>query len=93
MAAREVRIEDINEVWTPVIAEIRDANGLVGEVIRDDRAAREAGDYRGRDYPYAVMREDAAIFACQIARAASVLASIWLYEWHRAGSPAACAGQ
>ena len=45
MAAREVRIEDINDVWTPVIAEIRDANGLVGEVIRDDRAARDAGDY------------------------------------------------
>ncbi len=93
MAAREVRVEEINDVWTPVIAEIRDANGLVGEVIRDDRAARDAGDYSGRDYQRAVMHEDAAMFARQIARAASVLASIWLYEWHRAGSPAKCAGQ
>jgi hypothetical protein len=93
MAGREVRIEDINDVWTPAIAEIRDANGLVGEVIRDDRAARDAGDYGGRDYQRAVMNEDAAMFARQIARAASVLASIWLCQWHRAGSRATCARQ
>jgi len=93
MAAREIRIEDINDVWTPSIAEIRDANGLVGEVIRDDRGARDAGDYGGHDYQRAVMREDAAMFAHQIARAASVLASIWLYEWRRAGSPATCAAR
>lgn len=93
MAAGEVLVADINDVWTPVIAEIRDANGLVGEVIRDDRAARDAGDYSGRDYQRAVMHEDAAMFAHQIARAASVLSSIWLYEWRRAGSPARCAGQ
>ena len=30
------------------------------------------------------------MIAGQIARAASVLASIWIYEWKRAGSPAAC---
>lgn len=93
MAVREIHVDQINDVWTPTIAEIRDANGLVGAVIRDDRAARDAGDYRGYDYQRAVMREDAATFAAQIARAASVLASIWLYEWHRASSPAACAGQ
>jgi hypothetical protein len=92
-AAHEVRIEDINDVWTPTIAEIRDANGLVGEVIRDDRAARDAGDYGGRDYQRAVMDKDAAMFARQTARAASVLASIWLYEWRRAGSPPTCAGR
>jgi len=93
MAASQVHIEDINDVWTPTIAEIRDANGLVGEVIRDDRAARDAGEYSHRDYQRAVMNQDAAMFAHQIARAASVLASIWLYEWHRAGSPAACTTQ
>jgi hypothetical protein len=90
-AERDVHVENINDVWTPVIAEIRDANGLVGEVIRADRAARDTGAYGGRDYEHAVMREDAAMFPHQVARAASVLASIWLYEWHRAGSPAACA--
>jgi zinc dependent phospholipase C len=93
IASREVHIEDINDTWTPAIAEIRDAHGLVEELIRDDRAARDAGDYRGYEYQNALMHEDAAMFARQIARAASVLASIWLYEWHRAGSPGACAGQ
>jgi len=91
IASREIHIDDINDVWTPTIAEIRDAHGLVDEVMRDDRAARDAGDYHGREYQEAVMREDAAMFAHQIARAASVLASVWLYEWHRAGSPAKCA--
>jgi hypothetical protein len=90
MAAREVHLEEINDTWTPSIAEIREAHGLVDEVIRDDRGARDAGDYRGREYQDALMNEDAAMFARQIARAASVLASMWLYEWHRAGSPAAC---
>ncbi len=93
VAHQEIHLEDINDVWTPVIAEIRDANGLVGNVIRDDRAARDAGDYSGRDYQRAVMHEDRAMFAHQIARAASVLASIWLYEWHRAGSPSTCAAK
>ncbi len=93
IAAREIRVEEINDVWTPTIAEIRDANGLVGEVIRDDRAVRDAGDYNRIDYQHAMMRQDAAMFARQIARAASVLASIWLYEWHRAGSPTSCATQ
>jgi hypothetical protein len=92
LAVREIRIEPINDVWTPAIAEIRDANALVGAVIRNDRAARDAGDY-GNEYQRALMRQDAATFARQIARAASVLASIWLYEWRRAGSPAACAEQ
>ena len=89
-AERLTHIEDIGDVWAPTIAEIRDGYGLVDEVIRDDRAARDSGDYRGRDYQRAVMREDSAMFARQIGRASSVLASIWLYEWRRAGSPGAC---
>ena len=92
-AAEQVRIERINDVWTPAIAEIRDANGLIGEVIRDDRSARDQGDYRGRDYQRAMLRADAAMFARQIARASSVLASIWVYEWERANSPVLCASR
>jgi hypothetical protein len=91
MAAAEIRIVDITEVWTPTVAEIRDANGLIGAVIRDDRAARDSGNFGGSDYQRAVMRRDAAMFARQIARAASLLASLWLFEWHRAGSPTTCA--
>jgi Zinc dependent phospholipase C len=93
VAAREVRIEDINNVWTPSIAEIRDANGLIGELTRDDRAARSAAGHDKSEYQRALMHEDAAMFARQIAGAASVLASVWLFEWHRAGSPPSCAGQ
>jgi hypothetical protein len=92
-ASREVHIEDINDVWAPSIAEIRDAHGLIGELTRDDRGARAAGGSDPEQYQRALMQEDAAMFAHQMARAASVLASIWLYEWHRAGSPAGCAGR
>ena len=93
LASREVHLEQIADVWAPTIAELHDANRLVGEVIRDDRAARDAGAYRGYEYQRALMDHDAAMFAGQIARAASLLGSIWLYEWQRAGSPAACQGQ
>ena len=48
IAASEVRIEDINDLMDADHREIRDANGLVGEVIRDDRAVRDAGDYEPR---------------------------------------------
>lgn len=90
MAAREVHIESINDPWTAVIAEIRDANGHVQEVIRDDRSAREQSDGKA-EYRSAMLRADAPMVARQIARAVSVLASLWLYEWRRAGSPASCA--
>lgn len=93
VARNEIRVEDINDVWTPVVAEIRDAHGFVGAVIRDDRAAREAGDYSAGDYRHAVMNDDRAMFARQIARAASVVASIWVYEWRRAGSPSSCSSK
>ena len=90
MAANEVRVEDLNDVWAPTIAEIHDAHGLISELTRDDRGARDAAGSDKRDYQRALMQEDAAMFAHQIARAASTAASIWLFEWHRAGSPAAC---
>jgi hypothetical protein len=89
-ARSEVHIEEINNVWTPVIAEIRDAHGLVGEVIRNDRAARGEGYFTGEPYRRELMHEEGAMVAGQIARAASVLGSIWLYEWRQAGSPAVC---
>jgi Zinc dependent phospholipase C len=89
-ARSEVHTEEINNVWTPVIAEIRDAHGLVGEAIRNDRAARDEGDFNGEPYRRELMHEEGAMVAGQIARAASVLGSIWLYEWRQAGNPAIC---
>jgi len=92
-AARELHLEEINDVWAPTIAEIHDAHGLIAEMTRDDRSARDTAGYDTHEYQNVLMREDAALFAHQIARAASVLASMWLYEWRRAGSPATCAGR
>lgn len=92
-AGSEVRIEQINDVWTAAIGEIRDANRLVAEVIRDDRAARDEGAFGGYEYQRTILREDGGLLARQLARAASVLGSIWLYEWRKAGSPAVCEGR
>lgn len=90
-ARAELRIEPVTSVWAPVIAEIRDANGLVGEVIHDDRAARDLRAFGSEEYRRAMMHDDAPVFARQLARASSVLGSLWLYEWTRAGKPDSCA--
>lgn len=90
LARQQVKVEPVNGAWTPAIAEIRDANALVGEVIREDRAARDRGAYGGGEYADAVVRADGATLARQLARAASVLGSIWLYDWDRAGKPDSC---
>jgi Zinc dependent phospholipase C len=89
-AQTEVRIEEIDDVWTPVISEIREAHELVGDVIRNDRAARDEGDFGGQRYRHDIIHAEGPMLAGQIARAASVLGSIWLYEWRRANSPAIC---
>ncbi len=90
LARPQVKIEQVNGPWEPAITEIRDANALVGEVIREDRAARDQGAY-GRDaYANAIVHADGPMLARQLARAASVLASLWLYDWSRAGKPDSC---
>jgi hypothetical protein len=76
----------------PVIDEIKRANALVPEVIQSDRSAREQA-YDMRAYDESVMDKDSSMVAAQVADAASTLASIWLYEWKQAGSPAACVGE
>jgi len=87
-ARPQVHIETIDSVWTPVIAEIRDAYQLVPTVISSDRAVRaELGTNR---YDRALMDRDLTMVARQVARASSTLASIWLFEWRTAGSPTSC---
>ncbi len=90
LARPQVRIEQVNGAWEPALAEIRDANAVVGEVIREDRAARDQGAYAPQAYADTLVRADAPMLARQLARAATVLASIWLYEWNRAGKPDSC---
>jgi hypothetical protein len=43
-------------------------------------------------YDRALMDRDLTMVARQVARASSTLASIWLFEWRQAGSPASCTG-
>jgi hypothetical protein len=84
-AEPQIHLIEIDSVWQTAIAEIRDSNSHIQELLQDDRAARKSSDYDA-----ALMSRAQPMIAGQIARAASVLASIWIYEWKRAGSPAAC---
>ena len=92
-ARREVHPIPVESAWSVAIAEIRGANSHIGEVLTSDRAAR-AGPPRG---PAALgndllSRERPKIVG-QLARGASVLASIWFFEWKQEGIPARCTAQ
>jgi hypothetical protein len=92
LARPQVHLEKIDSVWSAAISEIKQGNPLVGGVIEADRATRaETGEKRGPDFDRALMRREMTMVAQQVAEAASVLASIWLYEWKQAGSSANCA--
>jgi hypothetical protein len=92
LAHPQVHIETIDSVWTPVIAEIRDAYQLVPTVISSDRAVRAELGRSRYGYDRALMDRDLTMVARQVARASSMLASIWLFEWRTAGSPTSCTG-
>ncbi len=85
-AEPQIRLVKIDSVWQAAIAEIRDSNAHVQELLEADRAARR----QSSNYDDAFMSRAEPMIAGQIARAASVLASVWLYEWQRAGSPPGC---
>jgi len=89
-AAPQVRTVDISGVWTLEIGEMRQSYGLVQAAIDADREARRAGGDGGPQYAHALIEQHGAMFATQLARGASALASIWLYEWKQAGSPDRC---
>jgi len=88
-AAREVRVRDISSVWPAEINEIRGANSLVDQLLAADRKARKDADSRAQ-YDAELFSDAGTMITGQIADAASVLASIWLYEWKSAASPSAC---
>jgi hypothetical protein len=90
-AAPQVRVVEISGVWTLEIGEMRQSYGLVQAAIDADRAARRTAGDRGVAYAHALIEQHGAMFATQIARGASALASIWLYEWKQAGSLDRCA--
>jgi hypothetical protein len=84
-----VRVASIDSIWPVVIAELRESHALLPNVVAADRAARaEATSPRGFDA--ALMSQERGLIVNQIANAASVLASVWLFEWKSAGSPSVC---
>jgi len=83
-------VRKIDSVWGAVIAELRHSHALVMPLIEGDRAAR-AQRYGGFSaYERELMRREGPMIAGQISRAAALLASVWLYDWERAGRPAVC---
>lgn len=83
-------MRSIDSVWGSVIAELRHSHTLVMPLINADRAARAHSYGNFSSYERELMRYDGSMIAVQIQRAASLLASIWLYEWDRAGRPEVC---
>jgi hypothetical protein len=81
--------QSISTVWTPVIAELKQANTLVPQTIESDRALRDTTSSRAA-YTDALMAREQDMVASQLVSGASTLGSIWLFEWHEAGSPSAC---
>jgi S1/P1 Nuclease len=92
LARPQVHVVKIDSVWDAAISELRHSNPLVATTFDADRAARaETGAKKGDEFDRALMRREMPMVAQQVAEAASMLASIWLYEWNQAGSPATCA--
>ena len=92
LTSGQVHAADITAVWPTEIAEIRQAHQYVAKFIDDDRQLRHLARSGDTDaYEKALVRRDLQLFSGQIASAASTLASIWLFEWRKAGSPTGCA--
>lgn len=92
-ARREAHPTAVESVWPVAIAEIRGANSHIGEVLASDRAAR-AGPRRSRAaFDNDLLSRERPMIVGQLASGASVLSSVWLYEWKQAGSPAHCTAQ
>ncbi|HYL60033.1 MAG TPA: hypothetical protein VEU51_14275 [Candidatus Acidoferrales bacterium] len=83
----------VESVWPVTIAEIRRANSHIGEVLASDRAARAEAPRGHAAFSNDLIGRERPMIVGQLASGASVLSSIWLYEWKQAGSPAHCAAQ
>ena len=84
-----MRVVSIDSVWPIVIAELREAHALLPDVVAADRAARAAGSDPAL-FDAALMNRERSLIVNQLADAASVLASVWLFEWSQAGKPSVC---
>jgi hypothetical protein len=85
-----VHPQPIDSVWAPVIQELRKSYGLIAEVVANDHAALAASDDRRAAYTRILMAREQDMVVRQVDDAASVLSSVWEYEWKQAGMPVAC---
>ncbi|HUO04824.1 MAG TPA: zinc dependent phospholipase C family protein [Candidatus Binataceae bacterium] len=85
-----VSATEIGTVWPAIITELRDAHSHVEELIQADRDARASAKDDQEQYDKLLIESCRHMFDNQIAQAASVLASIWIFEWKAGGSPDQC---
>jgi hypothetical protein len=86
-----IAIVTIDSVWPAVITELKQAHMLIPQVLEADRAIRIEYGYSKYAYDRALLQREGGLMTEQVARAASVLDSIWIFEWQSAGRPSACA--
>jgi hypothetical protein len=84
-----VRVTTITGIWPEITGELRRSHALVPDVITADRSARDSAR-NDPDYINALMGQERSLIVAQLADCASVLGSIWLYEWTQAGRPGVC---
>jgi hypothetical protein len=84
------QVQTLTSVWSATILELRHSHALVMPLIQGDRAARAQSHGNFAAYERDLMRREGSMITDQVSRAAALLASIWLYEWQRAGRPALC---
>jgi Zinc dependent phospholipase C len=89
---QDVSVQPVIGIWNTTIAEIRDANTQVKPLIDADRYARQQSHGDKDRYREILMQQQGDMITHQLARAASVLAAVWHFEWQRAGSPKVCSG-
>ena len=85
-----VHSQDLTAIWPSIIAEMKQARGLIPVIMANDRAVRSVANEGSAAYTTALMDRELALVARQVADAATVLASIWFYEAHQTGSSSAC---
>ncbi|MGH7905123.1 MAG: zinc dependent phospholipase C family protein [Candidatus Binataceae bacterium] len=90
LARGQVHPAPIGPPWPAIMDELRESHALVSTVIQDDRSVRAMAPRSKYQFDRLLYQRDHDWIIRQTADAASVLASIWTYEWEQAGGPAVC---
>ncbi len=84
-----IQLEKLDNVWTPVMAELRESHSLVSRTIAADRAVRSEAR-SARQFNRLLIADERGWIVKQLATAASILASVWQLEWDRGGQRSIC---